>query len=326
MNPLISIIVPVYNTENFISETIESVVDQTYDNWELILVDDGSTDSSKQIIEKWVKKDKRIHYFYKENGGQASARNVGVRESNGAYISFLDSDDIFLPKRLEAQVKDLSIQEADFYYSGGYSFEVQNGEKVMTAYNWHFGVFTGAEFFKILYHSCAVNVSTVLVKKSFLLDVGLFDESAILRGTEDWDLWLRIAVKAKIVYGNPERRTLYRLHEGGIHFQRARMLIGKWKVYEKHESNALISRLFRLREYRYIFRELFNHLQKEGRSNEIKPYFKVYLKKDRWGFVANCQALLIRALSIKGFLWFSRNILYRIGYRLEHITYLLIRK
>ncbi|MGB1104680.1 MAG: glycosyltransferase family 2 protein [Crocinitomicaceae bacterium] len=118
MNPLISIIVPVYNTEKYIDETIQSVVDQTYENWELILVDDGSIDHSKDIITEWTKKDNRIHYHYKENGGQASARNLGIALSKGAYIAFLDADDLYLPERLSSQIADLEKHKADFYYGG----------------------------------------------------------------------------------------------------------------------------------------------------------------------------------------------------------------
>ena len=326
MNPLISIIVPVYNTEKYISETIQSVVDQTYTNWELILVDDGSTDRSKEIILQWVKQDERIHYFRKENGGQASARNFGIQKSKGSHIAFLDADDLYLKNRLEAQVQDLHEQTADFYYGGGFYYDDSVETPKTEPYEWHYGKYTGTEFFKILYHSCAVNINTVLMEKSFLEQVGLFDESPILRGTEDWELWLRVALKAKVVYGNPARYTLYRMHDGGIHFQRANMLIGKWKIYEKHESQALISRLFRLREYRYIFRELFNALEKEDRLEEIEPIFKAYLKKDQFGLVARMQALLWRITSPKSFLKISNKVLYRIGFRLEQLTYLFMRK
>lgn len=104
MNPLISIIVPVYNTEKYIDETIRSVVDQTYQHWELVLVDDGSTDQSNRIIEKWIQEDRRIRYSFKENGGQASARNVGIQICKGEYIAFLDADDLYMPERLQSQI------------------------------------------------------------------------------------------------------------------------------------------------------------------------------------------------------------------------------
>jgi glycosyltransferase involved in cell wall biosynthesis len=323
MNPLISIIVPVYNTEKYIDETIRSVVDQTYQHWELVLVDDGSTDQSNRIIEKWIQEDRRIRYSFKENGGQASARNVGIQICKGEYIAFLDADDLYMPERLQSQIEDIKNHDADFYYGGGYFFEVKDGKKIRTPYDWKYGAFTGEEFFRILYHSCAVNINTVLIKKDLLLKIGTFDESEVLRGTEDFDLWLRIALNVNSVYGNPERLTLYRMHDGGIHLQKANMLIGKWKIYEKYDQHNSVGRLMRLREYRYIFRELFNALEKEGRPDEIKALFRRYAKKDAIGFVAFWQRILINLLSPSAFLKFSNQILYRIGYRLEHLTYRL---
>jgi len=199
MNPLISIIVPVYNTEKYIDETIRSVVDQTYQHWELVLVDDGSTDQSNRIIEKWIQEDRRIRYSFKENGGQASARNVGIQICKGEYIAFLDADDLYMPERLQSQIEDIKNHDADFYYGGGYFFEVKDGKKIRTPYDWKYGAFTGGEFFRILYHSCAVNINNVLIKKDLLLKIGTFDESEVLRGTEDFDLWLRIALNVNSV-------------------------------------------------------------------------------------------------------------------------------
>ena len=89
----VSVIIPVYNTSKYLDKCIDSLVNQTLDDIEFIMVNDGSTDNSKEIIEKWVKKDKRIKLYNKENGGQASARNLGLTKAEGEYIAFLDSDD-----------------------------------------------------------------------------------------------------------------------------------------------------------------------------------------------------------------------------------------
>lgn len=93
MNPLISIIIPVYNTEKYIRRCIDSVIAQSYSDWELILVDDGSTDGSGKICDEYAEKDERIRVFHKENGGVSSARNVGLDNANGEWVSFVDSDD-----------------------------------------------------------------------------------------------------------------------------------------------------------------------------------------------------------------------------------------
>lgn len=150
INPLISIIVPVYNTEQFIAETIESVIEQSYSNWELWLIDDGSTDNSAKVIKSIAEKDNRINYVHKENGGQASARNLGIKKANGEYIAFLDSDDLWLKDKLEEQIEILNRLNPDFLYGLGYYFYMDRDDPI-EPYNWITGQFTGNEFFDVLF-------------------------------------------------------------------------------------------------------------------------------------------------------------------------------
>jgi len=323
MTELISIITPVYNVEKFITETIESVLNQTYSNWELILVDDGSTDRSSEICKLYALKDIRITYIYKNNSGQAAARNLGIKNATGNYITFLDSDDLYSKDKLAQHFIDVIENPADFYYGAGYMIFENRTENKIETYDWFSGRYSGMEFFKILYHSCAVNINSVLVKKELFNSTGYFDESTELRGTEDWDLWLRIALKVESIYGNPNPKVYYRIHDNGIHFQRANMLIGKWLIYEKYDTNKSLHTLVRKREYRYVFRELMNSLLKENRTHEIKNVLKVYLRKDPMSFVGLKQRLLIHILPIKTFMWVSKNLIYRIGYRIENLTYKL---
>ncbi|GEM_PF-885499 len=105
-NPLISVIIPAYNAENNIKKAIESVIEQTYNCWELIIIDDGSTDQTQAVVEQYLN-DNRIQYFHKKNGGEASARNVGLEKAKGSFISWLDSDDYFAPTYLERAVRSL---------------------------------------------------------------------------------------------------------------------------------------------------------------------------------------------------------------------------
>ena len=113
MNGLISIIIPVYNVEKYLDRCLESVVSQTYNNLEIILVDDGSTDSSSRLSDDWAKKDKRINVFHKENGGLSDARNYGVTKSKGTYIFFVDSDDCISEKTIEILNDLLTKNDAD---------------------------------------------------------------------------------------------------------------------------------------------------------------------------------------------------------------------
>ncbi len=113
MNPLISVIVPVYKVEKYLDRCITSIVEQTYENLEIILVDDGSPDNSGKMCDDWAKKDNRIKVFHKENGGPAETRNLGVEKATGKYISFVDSDDYILPDYIETLYKDLADNNAD---------------------------------------------------------------------------------------------------------------------------------------------------------------------------------------------------------------------
>lgn len=118
----ISIIVPVYNVENFISTCIESILNQDYSNIELILVNDGSNDASGEICDQYSKKDKRVKVYHKENGGQSSARNLGIKMSTGDYIAFLDSDDFWIENKLNDMVKVLEKENPDLLMFKIYSY------------------------------------------------------------------------------------------------------------------------------------------------------------------------------------------------------------
>ena len=110
---------PAYNTEKFIGESIQSVIDQTYANWELLVVDDGSTDKTADIIRAFAAQDNRVKYLFQQNGRQAKARNTAIEHSQGTLIAFLDADDLWLPEKLERQLQAFEATNADVVYSNG---------------------------------------------------------------------------------------------------------------------------------------------------------------------------------------------------------------
>ena len=149
MFPEISVIIPLYNKECTISHTIKSVQSQNYDNWELIIVDDGSTDKSRQIVEEYLN-DERIKYYYKENGGPSSARNYGVDKATKEWILFLDADDYFLPDALATysnlihQHSEISFFVCNFWcerytYRRLYSYKYKNTILNNNFFAWMFG-------------------------------------------------------------------------------------------------------------------------------------------------------------------------------------------
>ena len=114
--PLVTVITPIFNAQNFIAETIESVIDQTYQNWEMIIVDDCSTDNSRDIVKKYEVKDSRIKLIELEVnfGGPARPRNVGLDISKGDYLAFLDADDVWLENKLQVQISEMLVNNLDF--------------------------------------------------------------------------------------------------------------------------------------------------------------------------------------------------------------------
>lgn len=111
MDPLVSIIVPCYNQSQYLTEALESIYNQTFTNWECLIIDDGSIDNTAEIAKSFVDKDSRFVYFFKENGGVSSTRNLGLENANGQYIQFLDCDDVLDVKKLELSIKELELNK-----------------------------------------------------------------------------------------------------------------------------------------------------------------------------------------------------------------------
>ncbi len=184
--PLVSVIIPVYNRLNFLKEAVESVLRQTYKNYELIIVDDGSTDDTPLIKEIFPP----IKYIrHPENKGVAAARNTGIKNSHGELLAFLDSDDLWLPEKLEKQVEFMN-QNPDLLISQTEEIWIRNGKRVNPRKKHKKE--GGNIFFRSL-ELCLISPSAVILKRELLKEVGLFDED--LKAAEDYDLWLRITWK-----------------------------------------------------------------------------------------------------------------------------------
>ncbi|MFQ5674616.1 MAG: glycosyltransferase family 2 protein [bacterium] len=186
----VSVIIPTYNSAEYVVSAVESVLHQTSRPFEVIVVDDGSTDNTKEILTRF---DDRIRYIFRENGGPALARNTGLRNASGNCIAFIDSDDIWQPDKLEKQLAYLKAQpEVALVYTDLYLLSV-NGLKDSV----HFQPFYGSEFFSLLKKNF-IATSTVLVKRKCFEEIGLFDERPEVEANEDYEMWLRIARHFKI--------------------------------------------------------------------------------------------------------------------------------
>lgn len=213
MNPEITVVIPLYNGKKYISETIKSVLSQTYGNYETVVVDDGSTDGSFEILETSFKG--RIRYFRQENSGISAARNKGIAEARGEFIAFLDHDDKWLPEKLEKQMGLFrNNPETGLVYSNSFITD-ENGARHGTIFDIQ-PPYRGKVFYKLL-KADFMPVATVMVKKNVIDQAGVF--SGNFSVAEDWDLFLRISKKYQVDYVD-EALAEYKVHSGGFSTKR----------------------------------------------------------------------------------------------------------
>ena len=224
---LVSIVTPVYNSEKFISETIDSIQNQTYKHWELILVDDCSSDNSYDIISKYIKYDKRIRYIKLEkNSGAAVSRNTGIKNAKGRFIAFLDSDDIWLPEKLEKQVKYMLDKKIGFTFTS-YRYMKEDGTKTNKV---------AKAPYKIDYNGLLKN--TIIGCSTVVLDrqiVGDFLMPLVRKG-QDTATWLMILRNQKYAYGIEEILVDYRLVGNSLSSNKIKALKRTWNIYRSVEK------------------------------------------------------------------------------------------
>lgn len=226
---LISIVVPVYNAEKFLEETINCILNQTYQNWELLLVDDCSKDKSAEIINSFIKKDKRIKYIkMAKNGGPALARNKGIEEAKGNFLCFQDADDLWDKNKLEKQLNFMKNKNCAFSYTS-YEFADKNcnptGKKVIAKET-------------LTYNQALKNniISTITV----MFDLKKMDKELIkmpnLKYVEDTATWWKILRNNYVAYGMPEVLSYYRRTEGTNSSNKFKTLKKVWNLYRKEEK------------------------------------------------------------------------------------------
>lgn len=230
---MISIVVPVHNAEKFLEETIKSVMAQTYTDWELLLVDDCSKDTSKTIASGYEALDKRIRLIaLEENVGAAKARNVGIKESKGAYLAFLDADDIWVKEKLEHELKFMKEKQAAFVFSG---YEFADEQAVGTG--------------KIVKVPETINYKQALKNTTIFTSTVLFDRSKIDKElllmpdvkSEDTATWWQILKTGIEAYGLNENLVLYRRSANTLSSNKFEAIKRIWYLYRKVEKLNIFS-------------------------------------------------------------------------------------
>ena len=232
MGKTVSIIVPIYNAKDYILETVASVQAQTYTDWELLLVDDGSTDGTGEMLSRHLAQlqDPRIKFLPKENGGAAKARNYGLKQAAGRYVAFLDADDLWTEDKLEKQLAFLEAKDAAFCFTG-YEFADSQGKgtgKIVRV--------PDTMVYKQALQNTTIFTSTVLFDTDKILKKEL--EMPLVK-SEDTALWFRLLRKGYTAYGLNENLVRYRRTVGTLSSNKLEAIRRIWGLYRRQEHLSL---------------------------------------------------------------------------------------
>ena len=231
MKTLVSIIMPCYNAERYIAQSIESVLAQTYDNWELLITDDASTDKSVEIISKYSKNDERINVLVPdEHQGIARTRNMSISRASGRFVAFLDSDDIWYPEKLEKQIKFMLDNDLAFTYSSYEIIDCQGKAKNKIVKD------TGVMSYKKYLRNTIICCGTVVVDRE---KTGHF-ATPIIATSEDMSLWLSIMRRGFDAHPVPGPLLKYRITPGSASSNKIKASADVWRVYRKLEKLSLL--------------------------------------------------------------------------------------
>jgi len=226
--PKVSVIIPAYNRAQLLPRALATVFAQTYKDYEVIVVDDGSTDDSPQVVKQFAG---RVKYIRKENGGSASARNRGIEEAQGEYIAFLDSDDTWVPEKLAEQVKVLDAHKNVGIVYARMPIINEKGEQV--------GIkpagISGRTFKELLEYWGDLPTSTVMTRKECFVKAGMFDTA--LTTMQDIDMWLRISRYYDLYEIENKSLAYYYRHDEQITKSKIRVYQGLVRIYTKILNN-----------------------------------------------------------------------------------------
>lgn len=228
---LVSIVIPVYNAEKFIKETVASVLNQTWQGWELLLIDDGSADGSRALLEQFAEQDERIRVFHLTGGGAAAARNTGTRNAKGRYLAFLDADDLWEQEKLEQELRFLREKDAAFVFTG-YEFADELGcgtGKVVHVPE------------TLPYHKALKN--TTIFTSTVLFDMKKTGRELLYMPnikSEDTALWWKVLRSGFTAYGLDENLVKYRRAGKTLSSNKLEAIRRIWNLYRRAEGLSLV--------------------------------------------------------------------------------------
>ena len=239
--PEVSIILPSYNCENYISDTINSVIEQTFTNWELIVIDDCSRDKTISIVQDFVNVHDNIFLIkLKNNCGPAVARNRGIDFARGRFISFLDGDDLWLPKKLEIQLT--------FMKNNNYVFTYTSYDKIDYLGNRfeHVGVPSRVSYFDLL-KTCSIGCLSAIYDTSYFGKIHM----PLIRKRQDYGLWLILLKSTNFAYGINTCLAQYRVHQNSISSNKFNVSLYTWRLFREFEGLGFFPSLYYFLHYSF---------------------------------------------------------------------------
>jgi glycosyltransferase involved in cell wall biosynthesis len=233
---LVSIITPIFNGDKYIAETIESVINQSYTQWEMLIIDDGSTDRSADIIKGYLSVEKRIFYFFQQNGGSASARNNGIRNANGQYFALLDADDIWERDFLKSQISLLKEKKAVLVYAS-YKRINETSEEILKPL-----IAKPFVTYKHMLRTNYIGCLTGLYDRTKYGKIFLKEELKSIR--DDYAYWLDIVKLSGIAFGNQQILASYRVIKSSTTGKKKKLLYAQFAFYNKYLGLNLFRSLF----------------------------------------------------------------------------------
>ena len=262
LKPEVSIIIPAFNVQNTIQETLDSLLAQTYQNFEVILVDDGSIDKSGEIIKDFLKKyPQKFKYIWQKNQGAAVARNVGLKQAQGKFIAWIDADDLWLPKRLELMLKEFRKNSHIAFVSTDACYLYSDGQVSKKTYYQIHGLPTKYSFKEMLRRNFIFG--SPLISREVVKKVGFLDESLVR--SEDYDYWLRILVKNYQLAIIKKPLALYRIRSDSL---------SQNFVKVNHAELKILVKIGKIRNFSSEEKEILNWHMKKVWLNLAQEYAK----------------------------------------------------
>lgn len=295
-NPLVSIIVPCFNYGHLVGETLESLQKQTLVNWECIVVDDGSTDNTKEIVAQYTSKDQRYSYIYQKNAGLSAARNTGLKAAKGEFIQLLDADDFIAEGKLENQVELLNKHtDTSIIYSEVRYFRTDNPHQLYYTLTeekkpWMEGYSNHEEFTLKLIEQNLFAVNCALFRKSVFTACGAFNTE--LKSVEDWDFWVRCALTGKQFYFDKNNHSiaLVRIHNSSMSQNNMRMHEASLHARLGLRQNIRVCNLVFKKELAdinsqqiaYLHRTLYSEFNEKNKLKRLKHLLKGFSLHKDW--------------------------------------------